>query len=609
MEPSIDEAVEDDVALLSSQPGVPEATAELIALCQTEAHHIAVIEVGNGSACCTNAQVVDRARLWPMVGYLDMVARERRVREVTVAVNLLDEARVLPRADGPFMSAASTPLFEEYVAETGRRPGALEHPALFALHPWTMIHGPAALLSLSSIPGLHADLRLPDPTIFADEPGDELFPSDRVPWQRKLATADWRGSTTGGKLTIDNWQRLPRVRLCLAARDSQRADCLLTNVIQAPRDQLPMLAGLLLRERVLCDQRDPFERNFDFRYLVDIEGNSYSQRLRPFLASDSIVLKTTPIWEEYFYRWLRAGEHFVEIGRDFVDLDERVAALEHDQDASREIAAAATDLAASTMSWSFALDYTAALLGRYRDLTAAPGSSSRDPLRSALRSRLRRSPPPPMRGGRIDRYRGFLGKRYPTLRYCLDHVRGSDGQTVVELGTARSFVGYPQPGWIVPDTRYWRPERPEVWDWSSGIFTLMAVQDLEDGDVKLHPVDISETALWTAQTIYGPVRRPDHLPPPAIERLPAVVRRPDRPALHGYGRVGRDGRPDPPRGRTYRRGARPDRAGRPHPHRRCGCGGHRRVEGEVLDPVPRGVRFRDGDDGVPGRSSRAGAGA
>jgi hypothetical protein len=108
-------------------------------------------------------------------------------------------------------------------------------------------------------------------------------------------------------------------------------------------------------------------------------------------------------------------------------------------------------------------------------------------------------PPPEPRG--IAAYQAFLGKRYATFLAAFESLIAMGGQTVVELGTSRSFVDGKFQGCMQSDPRYWRPFEPRYWDWGAGIFTRMCPLHLQAYGVRLHTVDTSAAALAIARTI------------------------------------------------------------------------------------------------------------
>jgi len=101
----------------------------------------------------------------------------------------------------------------------------------------------------------------------------------------------------------------------------------------------------------------------------------------------------------------------------------------------------------------------------------------------------------------MDRYKKYLGLRYPTFRYAFDEFVRIGGKTIVELGTSRSFVAAGHAGCGVNDPRYWRPDEPRYWDWGAGIFTRMCALHLRDYRPQIHSVDISKEAIDISKVI------------------------------------------------------------------------------------------------------------
>jgi hypothetical protein len=48
----------------------------------------------------------------------------------------------------------------------------------------------------------------------------------------------------------------------------------------------------------------PLGRHWSYKYLVDLDGMSYSGRFMAFLASDSVPVKAT-VYQEYFTDWIQ----------------------------------------------------------------------------------------------------------------------------------------------------------------------------------------------------------------------------------------------------------------------------------------------------------------
>lgn len=101
----------------------------------------------------------------------------------------------------------------------------------------------------------------------------------------------------------------------------------------------------------------------------------------------------------------------------------------------------------------------------------------------------------------IEKYRDYLGARYRTFRLAFDEFLRVGGRTIVELGTARSFVPGGTAGCMVNDPRYWQPDRPETWDWGAGLFTRICAEHLQAARPEIHTVDISADALAISRVI------------------------------------------------------------------------------------------------------------
>jgi hypothetical protein len=80
--------------------------------------------------------------------------------------------------------------------------------------------------------------------------------------------------------------------------------------------------------------------------------------------------------------------------------------------------------------------------------------------------------------------------RYHTYKYCFEEFEKNKMSTIVELGTSRSFVDGRFEGCNSNESKYWEPNNPDKWDWSSGFFTKVAPTCLNHlSNFKLHTVD------------------------------------------------------------------------------------------------------------------------
>ncbi|KAJ7331419.1 hypothetical protein DFH08DRAFT_1083922 [Mycena albidolilacea] len=77
----------------------------------------------------------------------------------------------------------------------------------------------------------------------------------------------------------------------------------------------------------------PRETVHKFKYVLDIDGNTFSGRYIGLLKSGSLVFKSTG-FQEYFTDWLRPYEHYIPVKLDLSDLADRVKwAIENEDEA------------------------------------------------------------------------------------------------------------------------------------------------------------------------------------------------------------------------------------------------------------------------------------
>ncbi|KAJ3571640.1 hypothetical protein NP233_g3610 [Leucocoprinus birnbaumii] len=63
----------------------------------------------------------------------------------------------------------------------------------------------------------------------------------------------------------------------------------------------------------------PLGEHWKYRYLVDLDGMSYSGRFLAFLASDSVPIKST-VYEEWFSDWIQPWVHFVPLSTTYKEI-------------------------------------------------------------------------------------------------------------------------------------------------------------------------------------------------------------------------------------------------------------------------------------------------
>lgn len=95
-------------------------------------------------------------------------------------------------------------------------------------------------------------------------------------------------------------------------------------------------------------------------------------------------------------------------------------------------------------------------------------------------------------------------ERYDTFLRCLHKIvkMMKTNLVIVELGTSRSFVDGAFEGCNSDDAKYWNDEKPEIWDWSAGLFTYIFGEYLnKNNGGMLHTVDLMNSHIERCKII------------------------------------------------------------------------------------------------------------
>lgn len=163
-------------------------------------------------------------------------------------------------------------------------------------------------------------------------------------WEDKTDSLLWRGVTSGGVQVEDNWHRLHRQRFVRTANATEMDSETVSILAQGDKEQYELVTDFRpsdfassyfdvgFTEAWGCipdcsfydgvwTYKEPkvFADQFQSKYLVDIDGHSFSGRWRAFHQSKSLGLKAT-IFREWHDSRLFAWRHFVPMDNRFTDL-------------------------------------------------------------------------------------------------------------------------------------------------------------------------------------------------------------------------------------------------------------------------------------------------
>ncbi|OAA77782.1 Lipopolysaccharide-modifying protein [Akanthomyces lecanii RCEF 1005] len=194
-----------------------------------------------------------------------------------------------------------------------------------------------------------------------------------MPWADKKNKLFWRGSTTGGFSRNGGWRRQHRQNFVEKINGATDAPLFVDsaaqgsskshrwNAEQVPRGDHRKLVDVRFSHIGQCDPGDcqaqkqhfkvkdavDMQYAWNYRFLLDMDGNAFSGRFYSFLQSRSQVFKLA-LFREWHGEWLRPWLHYVPLSMQGSDW---LAAV-HYYGATEEGAAEADRMAAASREWA-----------------------------------------------------------------------------------------------------------------------------------------------------------------------------------------------------------------------------------------------------------------
>ena len=181
---------------------------------------------------------------------------------------------------------------------------------------------------------------IPDPFFIGSEGYQfhrQVLDSAMQRFSKREDTLYWRGSLTGQAHDYKDIMALPRVAFCLMSLFRKGFDAKLTDLSQFG-PLLPTLHNILVALDV-CGPREDVSRNCEFKYLVDIDGNTNSwPGLWQKLYSGGVVIKLRSQYRQWYYDRLVDQKNVLYVDELFPDIDTKLSWCRENPSSAKSIA-------------------------------------------------------------------------------------------------------------------------------------------------------------------------------------------------------------------------------------------------------------------------------
>ncbi|KAF8140998.1 glycosyl transferase family 90-domain-containing protein [Mycena galopus ATCC 62051] len=190
------------------------------------------------------------------------------------------------------------------------------------------------LLSMTKISPCFSDILYPGSYYYDSSKWSGKFShANDIPWDNKTSELYWRGEANGGHIYRDNFHKFSRFRLVKIAQNHTDIINARITTFRNSHCTNDCERGPIIAEYNISGRGSPREEVYNYKYLLDVDGNTFSGRYLGLLRSGSLVFKAT-VFDEYFTKWIRPYEHYIPVKIDLSDLVEKVEwAITHEAEA------------------------------------------------------------------------------------------------------------------------------------------------------------------------------------------------------------------------------------------------------------------------------------
>jgi hypothetical protein len=190
--------------------------------------------------------------------------------------------------------------------------------------------------------------------------GDKIYP-----WEKKVDHAVWRGATTGGIYTFENYKNFPRSKLVLLSmKYPEWLNARFTSFVQMSDEVKEKMLSEGFGGNFLSIQE---QLRYKYQILVDGNSSAYSHAYWTYLSS-SVVFKEESKEIQWYNLALEPFVHYIPVKENFSDLIEQLQWAKENDEKAHEIAMNATKFAEENLSYEDVLLYVYLLLTEYAKL-------------------------------------------------------------------------------------------------------------------------------------------------------------------------------------------------------------------------------------------------
>ncbi len=200
-------------------------------------------------------------------------------------------------------------------------------------------------------PSIFNDVLYPSPWYWNKMNKHEYHEKDDPEWEQKLDRVYWAGTANGGRANSQNWRDFQRERMVLKVDpDSEESVQLLRQTTRgfwetyiSAWSKVSEYFHLRITKIAMCDRGacqamrkefdptpEPMAASYSSKYVIDLDGNSFSGRFYRLLKSKSAVLKQT-VMKEWHDGRLVPWVHYIPVSHSGDELGEMMRFLTEEE--------------------------------------------------------------------------------------------------------------------------------------------------------------------------------------------------------------------------------------------------------------------------------------